>query len=378
MTFQVKAEILLANDNWEKNLRKSSKQLEGFGKSVKTISNSIKWAWAGVATLAFGAVGDAIVELTKAAAEDARSQRILGQVVANNVKGGKKYLESIEEQISAWQMMSAVQDDQIRPAYAYLIRATKSVTKSNKLMQISLDLAAGAHIDIQAAASAVGRAYNGNLIALNKLAPGIKKLKDPLGEVAKRFKGLAEIEGKNDPFMKINIVMDEFKEKLGASVLPLVQQFAEYMASPEFQKSLDDIVKKVSEFGTWFASPEGQEAFKGWMDDLKALIKLAGDFLNLVGEVQGVLDDKKKSKALTSALNTREGSAAFNWLGGGPTGKFAYTSAEALAKSGGNMAAIGGTPTINIKVNPITGDAIAELLRGTAKRRGIPVGKMIQ
>ena len=35
-------------------------------------------------------------------------------------------------------------------------------------------------------------------------------------------------------------------------------------------------------------------------------------------------------------------------------------------------------PIINVKVNPITGDAVAELLHGAAKRKGIAVGMMIQ
>lgn len=370
--FDIKANLFADLTKWSGNLKKAAGQADSFGKASKKVSGVVKAAWAGVAFLAFGAVGDAIKEVTKAAADDAKSQRILAGVVANNIKGSQKYTAQIEEQIGAWQLMAAVQDDEIRPAYGYLIRATKSVAKSNKLMQTSLDLAAGAHIDVKAAASALGRAYNGNLTALNKLVPGVKNLKDPLAEVQRRFKGLAEIEGKNDPFMKINIVMDEFKEKLGTAVLPLVQQFADYMASPEFQKSLDGIVAKVQKFGEWFASPEGQEAFKGWMEDLRAVIKLAGDFLDIAGKVASLLDDNKKNAAYQSAISTKKGKYALDFSGQSSDYR---TASQIINQGSSNLYA---PPTINVKVNPITGDAVAELLRGSAKRKGIAVGKMIQ
>lgn len=368
MTFQVKSEILLNNSNWEKNLRKSSKQLAGFGKSMKTVSNGIKAAWAGVAVVAFGAVGDAIVEVTKAFQEDQQSQRVLAAVVENNVKGHKRLKSEIEGNISAWQTMSNVQDDKIRPAYAYLIRATKSVTKSNKLMQISLDLAAGANIDLKAAASAVGRAYTGNLMALNKLAPGIKKLKDPLGEVAKRFKGLAALQADNDPFAQMTIVMDEFKERLGKSFLPLVKSFAKFMQSEQFQKGLDSLVAKVEKFGEWFASKKGQETFKQWMSDLKIIIKLAADFLGLVANVASLFDQNLKDRTFTEAAKKTNG---LNYLGGGQT-KFLTTPTMPLS---GNMSNV----TMNITVNgAVSGNDVVKALKNVANTRGVSLGQLLR
>lgn len=378
MTFQVKAEILLNNSNWERQLKKTSSQLKGFEKTTKTISNAVKAAWVGIATLGGSAVVEALIDVTKAAAEERKSVALLNSALDKNWKATDKTKEAVADFITKQQNLSGILDDKLRPAFAKIALVVKKPEKAMKAFSLAMDVSAGTGKDLNIVSQAMAKFLGGNKTALDKLVPGLKDAGDKMAFLQSKYAGMAAVAGSNDPFARINVVMEDFKEKLGTAFLPVIDKFATWLASDEAQQALDDLASKVQEFGDWFMSPEGQKTFDGWMDDLKALLKLAGDFLNLVGEVQGLLDDKKKSQALTSALNTREGSAAFNWLGGGPTGKFAYTSAEALAKSGGNMAAIGATPTINIKVNPITGDAIATLLKGTAQKRGIPVGKMIQ
>lgn len=371
MTYDIRGELLLNMANWQKGLEKASRQTAVFGKSMKTVANGIKAAWTGIAIVSIKQAGDAIADVTKMYQEDVQSQKILSAVIANNVKGHQAQKATVEENISAWQTLSNVQDDKIRPAYAYLIRATKSITKSNKLMKISLDLAAGANIDLKAAASAVGRAYTGNLMALNKLAPGIKKLKDPLAEVERRFKGLAKLQASEDPFTAMNIVMDEFKEKLGKSFLPIMKSFVSYMQKPEFQKALDNIAFKVQKFGEWFASPEGQEAFKGWMTDLKNMITLAGDFLGLVSDVKKLLTPAKPK--------TRKG-----LVGSDPSGTLFHpmTGADLAARLSGDTrpsSEINAPKPVNLYINvePITGKAVVKLLKGEAGSRGVPVGRML-
>jgi len=331
----------------------------------------VKAAWAGVALLAFGAVGDAIVDVTKKYQEDAQSQRILSAVIENNIKGHQKQKAAVEDSVAAWQSMSSVQDDKIRPAYSYLIRATQNITKSNKLMKIALDLAAGAHIEIGAAASALGRAYTGNLTALNKLVPGVKKLKDPLGEVERRFLGLAKIQADNDPFAQMTIVMDEFKEKLGKSFLPVMKSFAEYMKSPAFTKALDDIAMKVQKFGEWFMSKEGQETFKGWMRDLKLMLKLVGEFLDLVSQVSDLLGSsgKRQSKTGTGNLN------ATNTM----TGTRIKAISPDNAKAWNGVAQSFGNVVMNVTINGVvSGNEVVTALTRYARGRGIPMSKLLK
>lgn len=351
MSFQVKAEILLNNSNWEKNLKKSSRQIEGFGKQMKTVANGVKAAWATVGLLAFGAVADALVDMTKAAADDQKSMALLNKQMDNSWKASDKSKRAMDEYIDSMSNMTGIADDNLRPAMSKIVSVTKNITKAQKSFAQVLDISAGTGKDVNVVAAAYSKYLAGNENALNKLVPGLKEADDQLGFIQQKYGGMAAVSGKNDPFARMTVVMDNFKEKIGKSFMPVIEQFADWLASPDAQKALDGLVSKVEEFGKWFASKDGQETFKQWFEDLKSLIKMASDFLGLVADVASIFDDKKKSKTLTSVLNTREGSAAFNWMGNVPTGKYAYSNAENLTRSGGNMAPIGGTKTVNVTIN---------------------------
>jgi hypothetical protein len=240
-----------------KATRKGSKDLGALGNASKKLNGILKGAFVG---FSIAGVTSQLWEFAKAASEDVQGSRLLAQSLANNVKGGEKYSGQVEELISRLSVMAAVTDDEIRPAFGYLVRATKSVGKSSKLMSVALDLAAGSGVSVEAAASALGRAYNGNYTALNKLVPGIKKLKNPLAEVEKRFKGMANIQGENDPFKQMTILADEAKEEIGKALLPEIKKFAKYLQSAEGNKmitevvaSIKDLVKEGVKLGKWVA-----------------------------------------------------------------------------------------------------------------------------
>lgn len=247
--------------------RKGSKDLGLLGNASKKMSGVLKGALAGIS---FAALTNELVDLAKAASDDAQGQAILAKSIENNVKGGAKLTAGVEDLISQMSIMAAVTDDEIRPAFGYLVRATKSVDKSSRLMSIALDLAAGSGVSVQAAASALGRAYNGNLTALNKLVPGVKKLKDPLSEVEKRFKGMAKIQGDNDPFKQMTIMADEAKEEIGKVLLPEIKKMAKYLQSPEGKKmieqttsALKDLVKEGIKIAKWAIDNKGTLAAIG-------------------------------------------------------------------------------------------------------------------
>lgn len=365
--------------NLSKSTRGATSELNNFSKKAKKISLAVSAAFAGIAIVGLRALTEGIKEATKAYQEDEQSQRTLAAVINNSIKGQKAQKKSVEQSISRWQTLSNVQDDKIRPAYAYLILATKSITKSNRLMNISLDLAAGRNIDLKTAASAVGRAYAGNLLAINKLLPGVKNLKDPLAEVERRMKGLAKLAATNDPFTALNIVMDEFKEKLGKSFLPIMKQFVAYLQTPEFQTALDNIAAKVQEFGAWFMSAEGQNTFKTWMSDLKQLITLAGDFLGLVIETKKLFTPATPKKREGLATDFSKGE------------KFAPgTAAELANRLSGNKIP---QDQVNWPIKPtlpppvvtqyitingvVSGNEIVKALRGQASLKGRTIAGLL-
>lgn len=370
MTLQIKAEVLLNNSNWEKKLTQTQKQVAGFGKSMKTVANGVKAAWAGVALLGLNAVGDAIMDVSKAAAEDNKSMALLNKQMDNSFKATQKQKEEMDRYVDTMSNMSGIADDKLRPALSKIVAVSKNATKAQKSFAVVMDISAGTGKDVNTVAQAYSKYLGGNKGALDKLVPGLKDAGDKMAFLRHQYGGMAEVAGKNDPFARITVVMDNFKEKLGKAFLPVVEKFSDWLTSDEAQVALDDIAKKVQEFGEWFASKEGQDAFKGWMEDLKDMIKLAGDFLGIAKDVANLLGNQgAKDKALTKAANAKNG---LNYLGGGQTPM--YTTPTAMS---GNMFQ---QPIVNFKVevNPITGKQIVTMLKGEASRRGYSVGRMIQ
>jgi hypothetical protein len=66
-----------------------------------------------------------------------------------------------------------VTDDQLRPAFARLVRSTKDVEDAQKLLNLALDLASATGKPLEAVSNALARAYDGNTTALGKLGLGL-------------------------------------------------------------------------------------------------------------------------------------------------------------------------------------------------------------
>lgn len=301
-SFALRFKMLGDASGLTKATRKGSKDLGALGNASKKLNGVLKSAFVG---FSIAGVTSQLWEFSKAASEDVQGSRLLQQSLANNVKGGAKFSGQVEELISRLSVMAAVTDDEIRPAFGYLVRSTKSVEKSSKLMGVALDLAAGSGVSVQAAASALGRAYNGNVTALNKLVPGVKKLKDPLAEVEKRFKGMAEIQGTNDPFMQMTILADEAKEEIGKVLLPEIKKFATYMQTAEGKKLIEDVVTSIKDLvregiklGKWVIdNKQTFIVFGGVLAGLKVTQATIAGYQTLLTVWQGLA---KASKLITA------------------------------------------------------------------------------
>lgn len=369
--FDIKANLFADLTKWSGNMKKASNQTESFGKSVKKVSGAVKAAWAGVAALGVGVLYDAIIDVTKAAAEERKSIALLNGALDKNWKATDKTKEAVADFITQQQNLSGILDDKLRPAFAKIALVVKKPEKAMKAFSLAMDVSAGTGKDLNIVSQAMAKFLGGNKSALDKLVPGLKDAGDKMAFLQSKYAGMAAVAGSNDPFARINVVMEDFKEKLGTAFLPVIDKFATWLASDEAQQALDDLASKVQEFGDWFMSPEGQKTFDGWMKDLKALIKLAGDFLGLVGDVANLLDSKNKATNGQGAIG-----AVAKAYKSTPFAQETIAGQNAILGRTGSMSL---APVINLQVNtnPITGDAVAKLLKGTAQKRGITVGKMI-
>jgi len=213
-----------------------------FGKLGSSLKGVLAAAGVGVG---LGAIATALKDSTKAAGEDVKSQVLLANQLRNTVGASNEQIASVEASIKAMQTQAAVADDDIRPAFASLVRSTGDVAEATRLTSLALDVAAGTGIDLSAVATALGKSVNGSDTALLKLIPSLKNAVDPMAELQKQFNGAAEAAADNDPYAQLQTVFGEMQEQIGTYLLPYLKQFAEYVSSPDGQAALSEFADGV-------------------------------------------------------------------------------------------------------------------------------------
>lgn len=190
----------------------------------------------GIAALQTGAdllgrVASSLVESSKAAELDARSQFTLGQAIRNNTSEGQAAVRASEEMISGLQRQTAIADDELRPAMATLVRVTRDTAEANRLLALSTDVAAGTGADLASVSDAIAKAQEGNTRALKSLAPEVSRLIRDGASASEVFatlqqvyagsaKGLADV----SPWQRLTTQIGEAQESLGRGLLPVVAQ----------------------------------------------------------------------------------------------------------------------------------------------------------
>jgi hypothetical protein len=205
----------------DKGLKQAQSQFGQFGSSMK------KLVGGALAAVSIGAVVSTLTSASKAAAEDAKSQALLATQLRNTSNATDEQISAVESQIQSLSNMAGVVDDEIRPAFAQLVRATGDVGEASALTATALDIAAAKGISVSQAATALGKAAQGSTGALAKLGINVKGVADPLAAVQAQFKGAAEAAGNANPFQRLTVILDNLKETLGVAVLPLVSALSD-------------------------------------------------------------------------------------------------------------------------------------------------------
>ena len=214
------------------------KALGGVGKQAKSATQTLE-SMGRKATVVFGAIAAASILAAKNAAADAASQRILALTLENTAGATKKQVAAVEEYIAKTSLAVGIADDNLRPAFARLTRSTNDTAKSQKLMNLALDIAASTGKPLELIANSLGKAYDGNTNALGRLGLGIDqsvlKTKDfdkVYKVLTKTFKGFAEQEANTaeGKMRRLKIATDELKESFGYMLLPYLEKTSDVFA----------------------------------------------------------------------------------------------------------------------------------------------------
>lgn len=249
MSLVLNVEILGEFRNLTKATQGSQSELSKLNKKITGFSKSAKSAFASIGVgLSFAFIARELKDAATAAIEDQKSQALLATQLKTSTKANDEQIASVEKAIAKFQLQASVADDTLRPAMATLIRNTGSITESQKLMAIALDVSAGTGKNLDTVALALSKSFNGNDQALIKLLPSVKGMKDPLTELARQFEGASAAAANNDPIARMTIIFGELQEKVGVALLPVLSKLSAWLASPggtEALKVVSDALVRI-------------------------------------------------------------------------------------------------------------------------------------
>jgi len=339
--------LTAATQGAQTDLQKMSKRADSASKAI-----SRSFAAIGVG-LSFRFIANELEEAGKAAIADVKSQELLANALRNTMKATDDQIASVESVIKKYQFSASVADDELRPAYQKLALATKDTARASDLLGIALDVAAGTGKGLDIVSQAMAKSLAGSDTALLKLIPSLKGSKTPMEDLAKAFGGAAEKAANTDPYQRMKIIFNDLQETVGMALLPTLEKFAAYIASPEGQEKLNKFIELVTGLAGKF---EILATFA--IDNADAIVAWSGVLLGVGVTI----------KVLTTTLGIYNGVATL----------FAARNAAAAASAAAvGVAAAGAVPGITA-MNVSAGALLATLGLLTAGAIGAAFGGFMQ
>ena len=257
----LKLSLLADVAEFSKNIKVASKDTETIGDQFTAFGKK--------AAVAFAAAGAAIgafaIASVKAAAEDEVGQKKLEETIRNTTSATAEQIAGIDKYVTAQSIATATTDDVIRPALSRLLRATGDLTKSQELLTLSQEISVATGKPLEAVTNAVAKSFEGSNTALGKLGIGIdaatlKTLTfDQTQQLLnKTFDGFIENQSETAAFkfQQISIAVNESKEAIGAALLPVVKELADFL-----------IITVVPAIESFVAGLTGQDGLKDGLTD---------------------------------------------------------------------------------------------------------------
>jgi hypothetical protein len=232
-------------------------------KNIKNVAKTLGVAFSATAVLNYAKAS------VKAAAADEKAQKQLA-LALKNVGLGRDVALS-EAFIQKLQSEFGVVDDKLRPAYQTLAVATGDTAKSQKLLQLALDISASKSLDLGQVSNALSKAYGGNTAALGKLLPGLSKAElktksfdEITNQLATTFAGSATasantFQGSMD---KLSVASANVQEIIGKGIIDSLKILSE-------DNTVDDLAVGMEEFAT--AISESIQGLAILIDQIKGI-----------------------------------------------------------------------------------------------------------
>lgn len=201
-----------------------------FQNQMTNMSKGVAGALGTAAVINFGKASVA------AALEDAEAQTVLARTLKNVTGATAGSIAAVEEYIAKTQAATGVLDDELRPAYSNLVRATKDNSDAQSLLNLALDVSTSTGKSVESVSMALAKAYMGNTTALGKLGIATKDAAgnalsfDQIQQQLNQTFGGATAEAANTAAGQMRIAQAAFadlQEEVGAALIPALTALAE-------------------------------------------------------------------------------------------------------------------------------------------------------
>jgi len=165
----LKLSILADVDDLKKKLGQGEQEVSSFGDKLGEFGKKAAAAFAVAAAAAAAYAGKLLIEGVKSAIEDEKAQAKLATTLENVTGATEKQIKAVEDQISKLTKLYGITDDELRPSFERLVRATESVKRAHELQSLAIDIAAGSGKSLAVVTELLAKAYDGNINVLKKL-----------------------------------------------------------------------------------------------------------------------------------------------------------------------------------------------------------------
>lgn len=234
-----------------KGFKQADTAINKLNKGTKNLARNFGLAFGTAAVLAYGrAAAKAFAEDDKAATSLATTLKNLGLAFGSNIGTVNGYISRLEQQ-------TGVLDDELRPAMDRLLRATGDVTKSQELLGLALDIAAGTGKSVTQVSQSLQKAYLGQNQALGRLGVGLSKAElesSSFEQIQDRLNVLfagqatAAADSYAGSLGRLAVASNNAKETIGKGLFDALKTVSGSSSTDEFIAKIDRAAESIANF----------------------------------------------------------------------------------------------------------------------------------
>jgi hypothetical protein len=235
----------------KKAFKEAETSTDKLTKNVKGLAKGLLAVYSALQLLSYAKAS------VKAFAEDDKAAKALGTTLKNLGLAYGSNIGTVNGFISRLEMQTGVLDDELRPAMDRLLRATGDVTKSQELLGLALDIAAGTGKSVTQVSQSLQKAYLGQTQALGRLGVGLTRAElstSTFEQIQERlsvlFAGQASAAADTyaGSLAKLTVASNNAKETIGQGLVDALMTVTNSNSTDEFIAKIDKAAQSIANF----------------------------------------------------------------------------------------------------------------------------------